>query len=93
MTILPPHFTDFFSGNFVSPDDLNLIIAKNTNIEIYMVTAEGLRPVKEISIYGRITVLELFRPPVSYLQVLSQLYFTVTAVLLVMLQQKCNFKP
>ncbi|KAI0234301.1 DNA damage-binding protein 1 [Lamellibrachia satsuma] len=28
-----------------------------------MVTAEGLRPVKEISIYGRIAVLELFRPP------------------------------
>jgi len=64
-------FTHLFSGNFVSPDDLNLIIAKNTNIEIYMVTAEGLRPVKEISIYGRIAVLELFRPPVSCWQVFS----------------------
>ena len=26
-------------------------------------TPEGLRPVKEVGIYGRITVMELFRPP------------------------------
>ena len=55
----------FISGNFTSPNDLNLIIAKNTRMEIYVVTPEGLRPIKEIGIYGRITVLELYRPPVS----------------------------
>ena len=55
----------YFPGNFTSPDDLNLIIAKNTRMEIYVVTPEGLRPVKEIGIYGRIAVIELFRPPVS----------------------------
>ena len=52
-------------GNFTSPDDLNLIIAKNTRLEIYVVTPEGLRPIKEVGIYGRIAVLELFRPSVS----------------------------
>ncbi len=52
------------SGNFTSPNDLNLIIAKNTRLEIYLVTPEGLRPVKEIGIYGKISVMELFRPPV-----------------------------
>lgn len=52
------------SGNFTSADDLNLIIAKNTRLEIYLVTPEGLRPVKEIGIYGKIAVMELFRPPV-----------------------------
>lgn len=54
-----------FSGNFTSSDDLNLIIAKNSRLEIYVVTPEGLRPVKEVGIYGRIAVLELYRPPVS----------------------------
>ena len=33
---------------------------------MYVVTPEGLRPVKEIGIYGRIEVLHLYRPPVSY---------------------------
>ncbi|KAF8774370.1 DNA damage-binding protein 1 like protein [Argiope bruennichi] len=50
------------TGNFTSPDDLNLLLAKNTRLEIYLVTAEGLRPIKEIGIYGRITVMKLFRP-------------------------------
>jgi len=53
-------------GNFTSKDDLNLLIAKNTRLEIYVVTPEGLRPVKEIGIYGRIEVLHLYRPEVSY---------------------------
>lgn len=34
-------------------------------MEIYVVTPEGLRPVKEVGVYGRIAVMELFRPPVS----------------------------
>ena len=53
-----------FLGNFTSPDDLNLLIAKNTRLEIFTVAAEGLKPVKEISINGRIAVLKLFRPQV-----------------------------
>lgn len=36
-------------------------------MEIYVVTPEGLRPVKEVGVYGRIAVMELFRPPVSVL--------------------------
>lgn len=32
-----------------------------------MVTAEGLRPVKEVGMYGKIAVMELFRPKVSVL--------------------------
>jgi len=44
---------------------LNLLIAKNTRLEIYVVTPEGLRPVKEIGIYGRIEVMHLYRPQVS----------------------------
>ncbi|XP_064634746.1 DNA damage-binding protein 1-like [Lineus longissimus] len=51
------------TGNFTSASDLNLIIAKNTRMEIFEVTPEGLRPIKEVGIYGKIAVLELFRPP------------------------------
>ncbi|XP_020628267.1 DNA damage-binding protein 1-like [Orbicella faveolata] len=49
-------------GNFTAADDLNLIIAKNTRLEIHVVTPEGLRPHLDIGIYGRISVMELFRP-------------------------------
>uniref|UniRef100_A0A6Q2ZG30 DNA damage-binding protein 1 n=1 Tax=Esox lucius TaxID=8010 RepID=A0A6Q2ZG30_ESOLU len=50
------------TGHFTSAEDLNLLIAKNTRLEIYVVTAEGLRPVKEVGMYGKISVMELFRP-------------------------------
>lgn len=52
-----------FLGNFTSKNDLNLIIAKSTRLEIYVVTPEGLRAIKEVGIYGRITIMKLFRPP------------------------------
>lgn len=50
-------------GNFTAADDLNLIIAKITRLEIHVVTPEGLRPHLDIGIYGRVSVMELFRPP------------------------------
>lgn len=51
------------TGNFTSPDDMNLLIAKSTRLEIHTVTSEGLRPITEVNVYGRIAVLKLFRPP------------------------------
>ncbi|XP_078488392.1 DNA damage-binding protein 1 [Ciona intestinalis] len=50
------------TGNFTSGSDLNLLISKNTRLELFTVTPEGLRPIKEINIYGRIAVLKFFRP-------------------------------
>jgi len=52
-------------GNFTSPTDLNLIIARNNQVEIDLVTPEGLRPLKEININGTIAVMRHFRPPDS----------------------------
>jgi hypothetical protein len=57
-----------FSGNFTSPSDLNLILAKNTRMEIYLVTPEGLRPIKEVGLYGKVHVMKFFRPPVGSIQ-------------------------
>ncbi|KAI9079024.1 hypothetical protein K1719_039024 [Acacia pycnantha] len=49
-------------GNFTSPQDLNLIIAKCTRIEIHLLTPQGLQPMLDVPIYGRIATVELFRP-------------------------------
>ena len=51
------------TGNFTGPDDINLITAKLSRIEISKVTPEGLKTVHEVGIYGRIEAIRLFRPP------------------------------
>lgn len=56
----------YVSGNFTSPTDLNLIIARNSQLEIDLVTPEGLRPLKEVNINGQISVMRHFRPQVCY---------------------------
>ncbi|GAB0095840.1 hypothetical protein DMENIID0001_112710 [Sergentomyia squamirostris] len=58
----PTAVTACVTGNFTSPTELNLIVAKNSRLEIYLVTPEGLRPVKEVGIYGKIAVMKLYRP-------------------------------
>ncbi|XP_050068319.1 DNA damage-binding protein 1 [Anopheles maculipalpis] len=58
----PTAVTACVTGNFTSPNDLNLIVAKCSRLEIYLVTPEGLRPIKEIGINGKIAVMKLFRP-------------------------------
>ncbi|CAG9859415.1 unnamed protein product [Phyllotreta striolata] len=58
----PTAVTSCVTGNFTSPSDLNLIVARNTRLEIYLVTPEGLRPIKEVGLYGKVAVMKLFRP-------------------------------
>ncbi|XP_055588358.1 DNA damage-binding protein 1 [Uranotaenia lowii] len=58
----PTAVTACVTGNFTSTTDLNLIVAKSSRLEIYLVTPEGLRPIKEVGINGRIAVMKLFRP-------------------------------
>jgi len=55
----------FLKGNFTGPDDLNLILAKNSKIEIHLVSPEGLRHVLDVNIYGIVTCMQIFRPKVS----------------------------
>lgn len=49
-------------GNFTSADDINLIISKSTRLEIHTLSAEGLKGVADVPIFGRISALRLFRP-------------------------------
>lgn len=51
------------TGNFTGPKDINLITAKLSRIEISKVTADGLKPMREIGVFGRIEAMQLFRPP------------------------------
>lgn len=51
------------TGNFTGPNDINLITSKLSRIEISKVTADGLKPIREIGVFGRIEALQLFRPP------------------------------
>ena len=37
---------------------------KCTRIEVHLLVPEGLQPVMDAPIYGRIACMELFRPPV-----------------------------
>uniref|UniRef100_A0A7S0WJG8 DNA damage-binding protein 1 n=1 Tax=Chlamydomonas leiostraca TaxID=1034604 RepID=A0A7S0WJG8_9CHLO len=49
-------------GNFTSPNDVNLIVAKCTRLEVHTSTATGLQGVLDVPLYGRISGIELFRP-------------------------------
>ena len=49
------------TGNFTSPNEQNLIVAKCNRLVIYKLTADGLQPVMDTPIYGRIANLELYR--------------------------------
>jgi DNA damage-binding protein 1 len=60
----PTAVTAIATGHFTSPTDFNLIIAKNTHFEIYIVSPEGLKLVKDVCIYGQIHILKCFRLPV-----------------------------
>lgn len=50
------------TGNFTGPNDLNLITAKSTRIEVSLVTQDGLKLVREIGVYGSVSAIKLFRP-------------------------------
>ena len=50
-----------FKGRVTCQYDLNLIICKNTLLEIYKVTAEGLKFIKQIGIWGVIENLNTIR--------------------------------
>lgn len=51
---------------FVFSFDQNrtLCNSKGTRVEVYLVSSDGLKMVKEFGIYGEIACLEPFRPPV-----------------------------
>lgn len=88
----PTAVTACVTGNFTSPDDLNLILAKNTRLEIYSVTPEGLRPIKEIVLYGKVAKMKLYRPPNEKKDFLFILTYRYNAMVLECIQEKENIE-
>ncbi|XP_050293342.1 DNA damage-binding protein 1 [Anthonomus grandis grandis] len=78
----PTAVTACVTGNFTSPADLNLIVAKNSRLEIYLVTPEGLRPIKEVGLYGKVAVMKLFRPQHEKKDLLFILTYRYNAMIL-----------
>ncbi|KAF2077319.1 hypothetical protein CYY_001385 [Polysphondylium violaceum] len=59
----PTAVTHSVTGYFTSPNEKNLIISKCTKIEIFLMKQEGLQPMLDVNIYGRIATLKLFSIP------------------------------
>ncbi|CAG9764896.1 unnamed protein product [Ceutorhynchus assimilis] len=78
----PTAVTACVTGNFTSPTDLNLIVAKNSRLEIYMVTPEGLRPIKEVGINGKVAVMKLYRPQYEKKDLLFIITYRYNAMIL-----------
>lgn len=55
-------------GNFRNENELDMLISRINRIEYFLVTEEGLKPFREIPIYGRIATLNSFR-------LLGEVYF------------------
>eukprot|EP00878_Enallax_costatus_P005870 GHUV01006158.1.p1 GENE.GHUV01006158.1~~GHUV01006158.1.p1 ORF type:complete len:800 (+),score=216.97 GHUV01006158.1:186-2585(+) len=49
-------------GSFTSGSDVNLIIGRSTQIDIQLLTPEGLKGVLTVPLYGVVSALNLFRP-------------------------------
>ena len=58
----PTATTVAITSNFTGPDDLNLILAKNSKIEIHTISPEGLRHYMDLNINGCVTCMQSFRP-------------------------------
>ncbi len=52
-------------GQITAPNELNLVLGKTSRIEIYRITNEGLSPLCDIGINGRIGTMNIIRIAVS----------------------------
>lgn len=54
-------------GNFTSPSEPALIVAKCSRLEMHALTPEGLRRVFDVPVNGRISSMQVVRLQVSWL--------------------------
>ena len=60
----PTRATHSCCGAFTAPGARNLLVAKSSFVEIFLLTPRGLKALHDVPIYGRIAVMELFRAKV-----------------------------
>lgn len=71
----PSRVTHTAVGNFLGPDQRNLLVAKVNHIQVYTITPEGLVCTVVLPIYGTISAMQLMRQPSEnqdYLIVLTE---------------------
>ncbi|KAJ0398425.1 hypothetical protein ATCC90586_003567 [Pythium insidiosum] len=59
----PTSVTHALTAAFTGPNDRNLLLAKSTRFEVHAVTPDGLVPLHDVALYGRVIVFETFRAP------------------------------
>uniref|UniRef100_A0A0K6S616 Cleavage/polyadenylation specificity factor A subunit N-terminal domain-containing protein n=1 Tax=Chromera velia CCMP2878 TaxID=1169474 RepID=A0A0K6S616_9ALVE len=60
-------------GSFTSDGDVNVVMAKNDNVEVHRVTTEGLQECFSVPFYGKVAALQLVKTPNSKLAYLFAL--------------------
>ena len=63
----PTAVTAVLTANFTAENELNLIVIKANNLVVNLVTPEGLKPVVDVNVNGRISLAKLIRPKVTFL--------------------------
>lgn len=58
----PTAVTSAVTAAFTGPDDLNLIVAKTTRLEVLRVTPDGLEAVLDVDLYAEITTVDVYHP-------------------------------
>ena len=59
----PTNVTHSALASFTGPDDINLVVIKCTRLEVHKLTPdEGLAPVLDVGVYGRVAAMEVYRP-------------------------------
>tara|TARA_Y100000780_G_scaffold230013_1_gene251127 strand:- start:1031 stop:1315 length:285 start_codon:yes stop_codon:yes gene_type:complete len=61
----PTSVSNAVVGSFTAPGARDLIVAKTSRLELFSIEADGLSPLFEVQVYGRISSMETFRPAVS----------------------------
>lgn len=60
----PTAVTHSLAGHFTGPDAFNVLLARGSRLEIHSVSAEGLKPVLDVPLYGHINYMQLFKTEV-----------------------------
>lgn len=50
-------------GHFTSPDSLSLVVAFTSHLQICNITSQGVVPIAQVPVYGRIAAMQLFALP------------------------------
>lgn len=72
----PTAVTHAVVGELAGPGQYALVLGKTSRIEVHSITAEGLQPILDVPINGRIATLKTFRALVSDLPILNSLHYT-----------------